>query len=246
MPAGFPGDPANAHQPPPFVTLDQIHSAAEGRWETLKLLRLLGWAWSSTAGWPPASANSSAAAFISGLSAGPTGLVYATILQTLRLSGVAEMRGLTDPATAQPPATTVAHIDKDWFSDLPKSPAHKVYPWLWKTSPVAGAATRERGFLKALMYALDRSLGLDSLPAFDHPDTWPQGASPAPNSWPPLQGSPNTSAAKLVAPIGAPLVQDKPIDHYWDNAGGSVFRFQTLVGASRVSFVVTTPAFNYP
>ncbi len=243
MPPGYPGGPANAHQPPPFLGLDSLHSTPQGRWESLKLLRLLGWAWMGTPGWPRTAPNAEANHYITALPPGPTGLVYSTILATLRLSGVAEMLGIALPG-AVPPATSVAHIDNDWFGDVPKNRASHIYPWKWKGLPVTEAESRERNFLREMMYALDRSLGLDSIGKFEHPDRWLTG--PAPQNWPPLQGAPANAAAKLIAPLDAPLVENKPIDHYWDNSGKSIFRFQTLVGAQRVSFVVTTPHFDYP
>jgi hypothetical protein len=242
VPAGFPSGPANLHQPPPFLALDALHSNGQGRWETLKLLRLLAWIWSGP-GWPNVVPDAATAAFINGLAPGPTGLNYSTLLAHPRLSQVALMLGIANTSN-NPLVTNVHHIDHDWFADLPKSAGANppIHPFRWKTTPVTGAQTRERNFIEKLISALDRSLGLDTVLFGSSPATWTSGG---PDHWPTLQGNPATATAKLSAACTGSLA-DKTIHHFWDNTGGSVFRLHVLVGDSTVSFVVTTPALDYP
>lgn len=263
MPPGFPGGGDN--QPPPFVALDALHATPEGRWESLKLLRLLQWLWRGTAGWPPAAPNAAASAYVATLTTlgplvtpppisfpglpapTPYQLRYADLLtiNPVRLSRVAYMLKLTHPALPHPgggviAATTVPHIDDDWFSDKPFPQAPN--PWKWKVGgagPVVLPETRERTFVAEMVKALQFSLGVRPAPIGD-PAGWPAGALGG-SAWPPLQGDPQPPLQKLVAPITGPLREDKPIDHFWDNTGGGQFKFQVLVGASRVVFAVTTP-----
>jgi len=133
--------------------------------------------------------------------------------------------------------TSVSHINDDWFSDSPAAP----HPFNWKTTPVASAETRETSFVDKMIRAIELSLDLRPAPVGD-PANWPHGLYGG-SAWPPLVGGPAPGPAALLAPIDRsnPLAADKPIDHFWDSTGGSVFRIQILVGIDRIAFAVTAP-----
>jgi hypothetical protein len=263
MPAGYPSGGAN--QAPPFMALDALHATPEGRWETLKMLRLLQWLWRGTTGWPPSAPTATSSAYVAGLTTlGPLvtppnisfpglpaplpyQLRYSDLLATIpvRLSRVAQMLNMTHPVLQKPGggmmgATTVPHINDDWFSDNPAAPN----PWKWGPGgPVAFAEHRERTFVAELIKALQFSLGVRPAPIGD-PAGWPAAALGG-SAWPPLVGDPQPPLQKLTAQVNIPaLRENKPIQHFWDNQGGAQFKFQVLVGATTVVFTVTTPELN--